>query len=74
MKTFVFVAEIIVALTLILVILIQARGTGLGGIFGGWGTPSFRTRRGIEQTLFRFTVILAVVFILIAAFSARLGS
>ena len=75
MTSFVYIAEIIVALTLILVILIQARGSGgLGGIFGGAESSGFRTRRGVEQTLFRFTIILAVIFVVISALSARLGS
>ncbi len=75
MTSFVYIAEIIVALTLILVILIQARGSGgLGGIFGGAESSGFRTRRGVEQTLFRFTIILAAIFVVISALSARLGS
>ena len=74
MNTFVHIAEIIVALSLIIILMIQARGTGLGGIFGGWGTSSFRTRRGVEQTLFRLTIILGVVFVLISALSAKFGS
>ncbi|MCD5412595.1 MAG: preprotein translocase subunit SecG, partial [Dehalococcoidia bacterium] len=61
--------------SLILLILLQARGGGgIGGIFGGWESSGFRTRRGIEQTLFRFTIILAVLFVVISALSARLGS
>jgi preprotein translocase subunit SecG len=51
---------------LIALLVVQARGGGLGGIFGGWGTPTFRTRRGIERTLFRLTVIAAAVFVLVA--------
>jgi len=75
MTSFVFVAEIIVAITLTLVILVQARGAGgLGGIFGGAGTSGYRTRRGIERTLLRFTIILAIIFVLISALSARFGS
>ena len=66
------IAQIIMAVMLILVILAQARGGGLGGIFGGQGGDStFRTRRGIEQTLFRFTVILVVVFILLCILRVR---
>ena len=75
MNSLIFVAEIIVALTLILIIMFQARGAGgLGGIFGGSESSGYRTRRGIEQLLFRFTIILAVIFVLISAISARLGA
>ena len=69
-----FVAQIIISVVLVLVILVQGRGGSLGGIFGGWDSSSaFRTRRGIEKTLFRFTIILVVVFVLISMLSVRLG-
>jgi len=63
MTTYLYLAEIIVAVFLVLLIMLQARGGGLGGIFGQWGMPTFRTRRGIERTLFRVTVALIVVFV-----------
>lgn len=68
------IAEIVISITLISVVLIQTRGSGgLGGIFGGSESSGFRTRRGVEQTLFRFTIILAVIFVIISALSARLN-
>jgi len=73
MSSSVQIAEIIISITLILVVLIQASGSGgLGGIFGGAESSGFRTRRGIEQTLFRFTIILAVIFVVISAISVRI--
>lgn len=60
--------QIVVSIILIVVILIQARGAGLGGIFG-WEASVFRTRRGIERTLFRFTIFLIVVFVVLSIFS-----
>lgn len=70
MTTYLNIAEIITAVFLIIVILLQARGGGLGGIFGQWGQSTFRTRRGIERTLFRFTIALVVLFITISVISA----
>ncbi|MFC1993757.1 preprotein translocase subunit SecG [Chloroflexota bacterium] len=68
------VAQIIIAVVLILVILVQSRGGSLGGIFGGMDSASaFRTRRGIEKTLFRFTIILVAVFILVSILSVKFG-
>jgi preprotein translocase subunit SecG len=61
-------AEIVVSLALILVILLQARGSGFGGALGG-SSSFFRTRRGAEKTLFQLTIVLVVVFILISAWS-----
>ena len=66
------VAQIIIALMVVVVILAQVRGGGLGGIFGGSGESAFRTRRGIEKTLFRFTIVLVVVFIILSMLSVKL--
>jgi preprotein translocase subunit SecG len=65
-----FIAQIIVSVVLILVLLVQVRGGGLGGIFGQADT-TFRTRRGLEKTLFQFTIVLVVVFVVLAVLSAR---
>ena len=65
MPTYLNVAQIVLAIALILTVLFQVRGGGLGGIFG---QPSavYRTRRGVEKTLFQLTVVLVVLFIIIA--------
>lgn len=66
-------ALIIIAVALVATVLAQVRGGGLGGIFGGSGESAFRTRRGFERTLFRFTIVLAVVFIVLCILSVRLA-
>ncbi|MCZ6789722.1 MAG: preprotein translocase subunit SecG [Chloroflexi bacterium] len=71
MQDFLTFFEIIIAIVLVIVILMQVRGQG-GGVFGSAQT-TFRTRRGVERTLFRFTIILAAVFVLVALFSVRMG-
>ncbi len=58
METAILIAQIILAIALIASILLQQRGTGLGGAFGGEVT-AYRSRRGIERTLFRLTIVLA---------------
>ena len=70
MQTYLSIAQIILSVALILVILIQVRGGGLGGIFGQPDSV-YRTRRGLERTLFRITVALAVLFILMAILTAK---
>ncbi len=62
------VAGMILAIALIASILLQQRGTGLGGAFGGEVT-AYRSRRGIERTLFRLTIVLAVLFVLFSLLS-----
>lgn len=55
------IIQIISAILLIIVILLQSRGTGLGSAFGGEGN-TYRTIRGIERTLVVATVVLALIF------------
>jgi preprotein translocase subunit SecG len=62
MQTPLLLAQMILAIALIASILLQQRGTGLGGAFGGEVT-AYRSRRGIERTLFSMTVVLAGLFV-----------
>ena len=61
--------QLLVSVLLIVTILIQVRGQGTG-LFGS-AESSFRTRRGIELTLFRFTIFLVAVFIGVSMISVR---
>jgi len=63
-------AQIIVSVALIVAILAQVRGEGLGNIFGGEGVGLFRTRRGWEKTMFNFTIALGVVFLVVSLANA----
>ncbi len=58
------IIQIIIAILLITVILLQNRGSGLSGIFGGSGGNIYRTKRGIEKKLFIATIIFAILFFL----------
>ncbi len=68
MELYLNIAQIVLAVTLILIILLQVRGGGLGGIFGQADTV-YRTRRGLEKTMFQLTIVLAVIFITVALVS-----
>ena len=72
--TLIYIAQIVIAVVLLIAILAQVRGGGLGGIFGGAGESAFRTRQGIERTLFRFTIVLVVVFVVLCILSVRFSS
>lgn len=72
MQTYFNVAQLIVAVVLIVVILLQVRGGGLGGIFGQ-PDSTFRTRRGVEKALFQFTIALVVLFVALSILSLRFG-
>ncbi len=71
MQAYLSIAQIVLAVALVLIILLQVRGGGLGGIFGQPDTV-YRTKRGLEKTMFRLTIALAVLFIIIAIVTLRL--
>ncbi len=71
MSTFFNYVQIGLSITLVAVILLQVKGIGSG--FFGQAYSSFRTRRGLERTLFRSTVLLAVIFVAVSLISARVG-
>ena len=54
--------QLIVSVALTLAILLQARGSGLGGTFGG-DSAVYRSRRGVERRLWQFTIVLLVLFV-----------
>ncbi len=60
------IAIIIVSVVLIGVILLQTKGSSFSGAFGGDAGSINRTRRGVEKTLFQFTIGTSVVFVLLA--------
>jgi preprotein translocase subunit SecG len=66
------IIQIILAITLIIVILLQVKGGGLGSIFGGAGGV-YRTRRGIEKTLYQATIAISVLFFAISLVSVTLS-
>ncbi|MFQ5988274.1 MAG: preprotein translocase subunit SecG [Dehalococcoidia bacterium] len=72
MQAYLNIAQMVVAIALIIAVLLQVRGGGLGGIFGTQ-TGMYRTKRGVEKTLFRFTIILVVIFIIISIFALRVA-
>ncbi len=69
MPTYLLVAQILVSAALVATVLFQLRGGGIGGIFGQ-ADSVYRTRRGIESTLFRLTIILVIVLVVLATLIA----
>ena len=70
MSTYLNIVQIILGAVLIAVILLQSRGAGAGSVFGGQSTSIYRTRRGVERTLFIITIVLSVLFFIIAIVNA----
>lgn len=65
------VAEIILAVTLTVLVLLQTKGSDLGGMLGGGSDQggSFRTRRGVEKTMHQVTIYTSVVFFVVTIFA-----
>lgn len=63
MKTFMLLFQIFVSIGLIVSILAQAKGAGLGSAFGG-NSAGYRSKRGVEKLLYRGTMVLAALFLL----------
>ena len=61
MRNYLNIAQVAIAALLVACILMQSRGTGLSTTFGGEGNI-YRTKRGIEKTLFHSTIVFSVIF------------
>jgi preprotein translocase subunit SecG len=59
-------AQIVVSITLIVLVLLQTKGSALGGVFGGSDSTIYTTRRGLEKTIFNLTIVVAAVFFILA--------
>lgn len=57
------ILQIIVSVALVTLIVLQQRGGGMSGLFGGDGGGVYQTRRGLEKIFFTGTIILAIVFV-----------
>ncbi|MBA7507125.1 hypothetical protein ES706_05841 [subsurface metagenome] len=70
MPTYLCVAQLLLAIALIATVFFQLHGGGLGGIFGQ-ADSVYRSRRGVEKTLLNLTIILVIVFIVLAVLIVR---
>ena len=62
MQSAVSVAQIILAVVLVVMVMLEVRGQSMGGFLGGGDSPVYRTRRGFERVLFNLTIVVAVLF------------
>jgi preprotein translocase subunit SecG len=63
------IALIILSVLLVVLVMLQTKGGGLGAIFGG-DNGVYRTRRGVERTVFNLTIVVSVLFLVTAFISA----
>lgn len=62
-KNILLIIQIVLSIFLVISILLQVRGSGLGNIFGGVGGEFYRSKRGIEKFLYRSTIVVAILFV-----------
>ena len=62
MENYLDIALIIISVLLILSVILQSKGAGLGGLSGADTGSVYTARRGVERTLFRLTIVLSVIF------------
>lgn len=65
METYLNIALIIISVLLIVSVIMQSKGAGLGGLTGADSGSVFTARRGVERTLFKITIVLSTVFFLL---------
>ena len=65
MNPFLAIGQIVLSIALVAAILLQSRGTGLSGTFGG-DSAVYRSRRGVERRLWQFTILLLVLWVFFA--------
>lgn len=68
MSTFVLIAQIILAILLVVLVVLQTQSSGAGSMFGT-DTSVYRTRRGLEKTLYQATIGVSIVFIIVSILS-----
>ena len=73
MVTYLQIALIITSLALIVSIVLQNKGVGLGGLTGQDAGSVYSARRGIEKTLFRITIVLAIIFVALVLLTIAVG-
>ena len=73
MNTYLYIVQIFVSLVLIGVLLLQARGSGFSATFSS-DSSIYRTRRGVEKTLYNATIALAILFVVVSIISVAFSS
>ena len=68
MVTYLNIALSIISVLLILSVILQSKGAGLGGLTGADAGSVFTARRGVERTLFWTTIVLSVLFFFLVLF------
>jgi preprotein translocase subunit SecG len=65
-ETYLYIAQIILAVVIAALVLLQAKDSGMSSMFGGGAEMGvYKTRRGVEKTLFNATIVLGILFLIL---------
>ena len=73
MSIYLNIAQILVSIVVIALVMLQARGFGMGSVFGSDSSSVYKTRRGVERTIFNLTIIFSTLFLAISLLSVILA-
>jgi preprotein translocase subunit SecG len=69
-QVYLYLAQIVLAIAIIAIVLVQSKDAGMSNMFGGGGDMGvYKTRRGVEKTLFNATIVLGIVFMILCLVS-----
>ncbi len=68
------VVQIVLSIVLTVLVIVQMRNAGLGGVFGGTDSSVQHSRRGVDALLFNLTIVVAVVFGIVSLLSVLFGA
>jgi len=73
-STYLDLALVVISIALIVMVLLQSRGAGLGGLGGGdFGGSGYHVRRGVEKLVFNITIGLSILFFVLALLNVVVG-
>jgi preprotein translocase subunit SecG len=72
---YLYLVQIVLGIAIIAIVLLQSKDTGMSNMFGGSGDMGvYKTRRGVEKTLFNATIILGCIFMLLCLVTVIIAS
>ena len=67
MTIYLYLAQIVLGIAIIAIVMVQSKDAGMSNMFGGSGDMGvYKTRRGVEKTMFNATIVLGIVFLVLA--------
>jgi preprotein translocase subunit SecG len=67
------IAQVILAVAMIILIMLEVRGQSMGGFLSGGDSPVYRTRRGFERVLFNATIAVTILFFAVSIWNVILA-